>query len=268
MNFKIEWIEYFIVFCEFNNFTSAAKKLNITTASLSQNIKALESFLDIKLIIRVGKNNILTEQGVLFLDKAKNILIHFDKMRNDFYNLSSNKSKNIIKIGWSNIWGSTILPPLVEKFMLKYNNYYPKIYAFTNQEAIFAIENNTLDYAIISFTNNNTSFDCDISKIGFITGKKIKFIKINKSQENISLYDNSKDNNSIIKVASINTLIYLCEKNNFSTYIPEILIDNKLFNDIEFINDKYLIPVLIWNKQKQITEIDVYIKELFIGIAL
>lgn len=272
MSLKIEWLKYFILFCEFKNFTETAKKLDITTASLSQNIKALEKYLGTELIKRESNHNKITEQGYIFLEKAKESLLKFEKIESSFKNKTKNNKKNILKIGWTNIWGSNILPEIMEALMKKNETVYPKIYAFTIEEAIKCIELNELDFAIITIKNGNRSFLEENDKISYKEGKIVYFIDIlnsdNKNNKKIYLSTSNNENTDFcIKTASIATLVYLCEKGNFSTTLPEILVSKKDLKNFKQKKDFYIQPTLIWNKNIYKTELTVEVINLFMELA-
>lgn len=67
---ELRQLKYFIRAKELLNFTEAAKALNISQSTLSQQIKQLEEELDISLFNRIGKRIILTEAGEMFSEYA------------------------------------------------------------------------------------------------------------------------------------------------------------------------------------------------------
>lgn len=67
---ELRQLKYFIKAKELLNFTEAAKALNISQSTLSQQIKQLEDELDILLFNRIGKRIILTEAGEMFSEYA------------------------------------------------------------------------------------------------------------------------------------------------------------------------------------------------------
>lgn len=67
---ELRQLKYFIKAKELLNFTEAAKVLNISQSTLSQQIKQLEEELDILLFNRIGKRIILTEAGEMFSEYA------------------------------------------------------------------------------------------------------------------------------------------------------------------------------------------------------
>ena len=67
-------LEDFVVLSRLENFTDAAFERNITQSALSRRIKALEVWLDTKLINRDSKNFNLTLEGRVFIPEAEAIL--------------------------------------------------------------------------------------------------------------------------------------------------------------------------------------------------
>lgn len=67
---ELRQLKYFLKAKELLNFTEAAKLLNISQSTLSQQIKQLEDELDVQLFNRIGKRIILTEAGEMFSEYA------------------------------------------------------------------------------------------------------------------------------------------------------------------------------------------------------
>ncbi len=60
---KNDWIEAFLVFSEYMNFTHAAERLHISQPALHVKIRKLSEFLDLDLYQKQGRNLLLTDQG-------------------------------------------------------------------------------------------------------------------------------------------------------------------------------------------------------------
>ncbi|MFN8672532.1 MAG: LysR family transcriptional regulator [Candidatus Sericytochromatia bacterium] len=269
LNLKTEWIRYFIVLSESANFSIASKKLDISVSALVQIINNLENTLKIKLITRGKKNNTLTKEGVIFLEKSMNFINNLSNLEVELKNLALEKDE--LKIGWSNFWGSYILPDIIEKISKKYSNIYPKIYGFSTNEAIALVKEKKLDFALIS--KNETDNLEAYENLAFLLGKKSNFIKVkNKMIYSDSKYNNSdsitsvsltisnikKDSDKNIEVANLSTLIYLLEKNNFIAEIPFIIYKNLSYKENLTIlkeTNKLITPCLIWNKELNITKL-------------
>ena len=67
---ELRQLKYFLKAKELLNFTEAARALNISQSTLSQQIKQLEDELNVPLFNRIGKRITLTEAGNLFSEYA------------------------------------------------------------------------------------------------------------------------------------------------------------------------------------------------------
>jgi LysR family transcriptional activator of glutamate synthase operon len=76
---QIVQLRYLIVAAACGNFTEAARELYITQPALSQQIKALEEELKIKLFFRHPRNVTLTPAGEEFVEYAKRVVNDTDK---------------------------------------------------------------------------------------------------------------------------------------------------------------------------------------------
>ena len=72
-------IKVFIKITELNSLAGAASKLNISPSSVSKQISSLEDYLGVRLLNRTTRRVSLTDIGVSYLEKAKNIIEAFDQ---------------------------------------------------------------------------------------------------------------------------------------------------------------------------------------------
>jgi LysR family transcriptional regulator, cyn operon transcriptional activator len=118
---ELRQIKYFLKAKELLNFTEAAKILNISQSTLSQQIKQLENELDVPLFNRIGKRIILTEAGELFSEYALQSLNKADEgllLLKDLNNINTGK----ITVGV--IYSMRIL---FVKALIKFAEQYPNI---------------------------------------------------------------------------------------------------------------------------------------------
>ena len=97
-------ILYFLAIVKYKTFTSAAEELYISQSSLSKQIKALEDELNYPLFIREGNENVLTENGKIFLEYAEDFSKNYSSMLSKLND--KNQPKKSISIG--------ILPVMAE----------------------------------------------------------------------------------------------------------------------------------------------------------
>jgi LysR family transcriptional regulator, cyn operon transcriptional activator len=118
---ELRQIKYFLKAKELLNFTEAAKILNISQSTLSQQIKQLENELDVPLFNRIGKRIILTEAGEMFSAYA---LQSLSKANEGLLLLKDLNNINTGKITIGVIYSMRIL---FVKALIKFAGQYPNI---------------------------------------------------------------------------------------------------------------------------------------------
>ena len=118
---ELRQLKYFIKSAELTNFTEAARTLFISESTLSQQIKQLETELDIKLFQRVRRRVALTEAGEIFLPYAKRTVADsqyaVQRLR-DLQNLHAGSLK--IGVTYS-------LSTLLTRELVEFSKTYPKV---------------------------------------------------------------------------------------------------------------------------------------------
>jgi len=102
-------LKIFVTVVEHKNFSRAAEELYLSQPSVSLQIRNLENQLGTKLINRSPKHLELTQSGEIFYGYAKNILLLYDKAKEEIDQLS-NVVTGGLKVGASNTVGEYILP--------------------------------------------------------------------------------------------------------------------------------------------------------------
>jgi LysR family cyn operon transcriptional activator len=149
---ELRQLRYFVRAKELLNFTDAAKSLNISQSTLSQQIKQLETELDILLFNRIGKRIVLTEAGEMFseyalqsIDKANQGLL----LLRDLNNLKTGK----ITIG---VIYSMRLP--FARALIQFAKQYPnvKVQAVfgTTKDLLERLDQHQFDF-VLSFPEDN-----------------------------------------------------------------------------------------------------------------
>ncbi|GAB3341181.1 transcriptional regulator CynR [Larkinella ripae] len=118
---ELRQLNYFLKAKELLNFTEAARVLNISQSTLSQQIKQLEEELNVPLFNRIGKRITLTEAGQLFGEYA---LQSINKANEGLLLLQDLKNLNTGKITIGVIYSMRI--PFA-KTLIQFATQYPKI---------------------------------------------------------------------------------------------------------------------------------------------
>ncbi|SEI04891.1 DNA-binding transcriptional regulator, LysR family [Halobacillus karajensis] len=87
----------FLTIAKYKSYSKAAVALNVTQPTVTSRIKALEDILQCQLFKRIGHEIFLTEEGKMFIDYAKNILIYINHSK-EIPNLLKDP---VIKVGFS-----------------------------------------------------------------------------------------------------------------------------------------------------------------------
>ncbi|MDD3653632.1 MAG: selenium metabolism-associated LysR family transcriptional regulator [Desulfotomaculaceae bacterium] len=117
MNFK--QLEAFVWVAELQSFTKAARQLFMSQPAVSFQIKALEEELEVTLFNRGDKKMILTEAGHLLYPDVKQMLKHYQKIKNELEDLRGLKTGHLV-IGAGTIPGEYLLPHFIGKFNQRY----------------------------------------------------------------------------------------------------------------------------------------------------
>lgn len=84
----IQWLPVFVAAARHGSFKKAADQLHVSPSAISQQIKALEAFLDIPLFRRQGPRVTLTDAGELYFRSAEKTIAHhqsgFDALLRQF----------------------------------------------------------------------------------------------------------------------------------------------------------------------------------------
>lgn len=108
-------LNIFLVAAETENFSQAARQLNLTQPAVSMQVQALEKQLGVKLFHRVGRTLSLSEQGKALVPLARDMVnraIHIEE------EIESLKGEVVghLKIGCSTTTGKYFLPHLAARF--------------------------------------------------------------------------------------------------------------------------------------------------------
>lgn len=119
---EIKQLEYFKTVCKELHFTNAAKRLNISQPSLSQQIRILESEIGKPLFNRIGKKISVTEAGQILLEHSNNILAELKEIEQAIDDMN-NLTRGRVSIGAL----LTIVSYLIPNVVLRYNYLFPDI---------------------------------------------------------------------------------------------------------------------------------------------
>lgn len=129
------------------NFSRAAELLFISQPALSAQMKKLEDELGLKLFDKVGRKNVLNENGKLLFEYTKRIFSIVEEAEQHL--LSKNESiGGSIKIGGSNTPGTYILPKIIGEFKSLYPNVSINLHISNTDEISHLVLESKVDFAV------------------------------------------------------------------------------------------------------------------------
>jgi DNA-binding transcriptional LysR family regulator len=142
-------LNVFLVAAENENFSEAARQLNLTQPAVSMQIRALEKKLNVSLFYRVGRGLSLTEQGKALLPMAREMINRAIRVEEEIESLKGEVVGHL-KIGCSTTTGKYFLPHLAARF----RRYYPQVQlSISNHSRQIVLEglcDGTVQLAVVS----------------------------------------------------------------------------------------------------------------------
>lgn len=142
-------IKYFLVVVKEGNISRAAQNLNITQPTLSRQLINLEKDLGTKLFTRGKREITLTEAGVIFYQRAQEIVELTEKIHDEFCRDGQNLEGNI-KIGFVETCGSEKLSDFISGFHEKFPKVTFEIINGDSEQILNKLDKGLLDLACIS----------------------------------------------------------------------------------------------------------------------
>ena len=174
---NIRHLKIFIMVANCNNMSLAADRLFISQPSVSQAIKEIEDYYEIKLFERLSKKLYITENGKLLLKYARHIVSSFEDMEKELKNSSEKIS---LTIGATITVGTCMINDILTKIKNKNSKIDVKVVINNSSDIEKLILESNLDIGILEGKINNK----DIIKtpiyrdeLILVAGKTNKFYK-------------------------------------------------------------------------------------------
>src|ERR1700756_2609708 len=112
---ELRHLRYFLAVAEALNFTKAAAQLRVAQPALSRRVQDLEDEIGVDLMKRSPRGVILTAEGKLFLEEARQIIARADESVNKVRALARGEYGEL-HIGYAPSASVEILPPALAAF--------------------------------------------------------------------------------------------------------------------------------------------------------
>ncbi len=141
-------IEIFCTLVKLRSFSKTAEALYLTQPTVSGHIKNLETELGIKLLDRLGRRVIPTEEGEVLFRHGQQLLALRDQLQQELGEVSG-KVTGLLKIGGSTIPGAYILPSLIGKFRMRHPSIAIQLIIADTAKVAEAVLNGDLSLGVI-----------------------------------------------------------------------------------------------------------------------
>ncbi len=190
-------IKSFLYVSQYNSISKAADRLNYSTSTIYEHLKALEHEVGVNLYNSTNSGINLTENGEIFLEYATKILDIVDDIHNTFY-----QSGNRLRISASESSDFFVMKPLMEKFMTKYPDVEIDYTKRLTEASVDKLLRNLIDMAVIS----EPSFTTSKLKCDFLCKLPLSFVA---SPSHICFKDGitkSRDKNTLLSTMEFSVL--------------------------------------------------------------
>ncbi|MDA8227399.1 MAG: selenium metabolism-associated LysR family transcriptional regulator [Desulfitobacterium hafniense] len=166
----LDLMRLFVQVAEEQSISSVARRLGITQPAVSNQMRALEEKLGIKLFVRKGKGLVLTPQGEITFQYANRLLAEWNELIENIRALSEEMAGKI-HIGASHIPGEYLLPFYLASFQREYPKVRLKISIADSLQITEKLLAQEVDFAVVG-----ASFDNDRIKSETWLEDRIKLV--------------------------------------------------------------------------------------------
>lgn len=112
-------LQIFLAAAETENFSEAARRLNISQPAISMQIRSLEEKLEVPLFTRTGRQVSLTESGRVLIPMARDVIDHTIRLEEAMASLQGDVV-GVLRLACSTAAGKYVIPRLMAGFHTRY----------------------------------------------------------------------------------------------------------------------------------------------------
>lgn len=147
---EIKQLKAFVAIAEEKTFTAGAKRVHVTQAAVSMQIRQLEEEVGLPLFTRTPRRVILTEAGELLLDRARRILREHDSALGELAEIAGAEHGRLRIGSASAMFATEQLPGILEKLIDKYPNSEISVTSGTSEKLVDKILHGDIDISFVS----------------------------------------------------------------------------------------------------------------------
>jgi DNA-binding transcriptional LysR family regulator len=147
---EIKQLRAFVAIAEEKTFTAGAKRVHITQAAVSMQIRQLEGEVGLPLFTRTPRKVILTEAGEYLLDRARRILREHNTALEELAEIAGAEHGRLRIGSASAMFATDQLPHILEKLKRKFPNAEISVSSGTSEKLVDKIMHGEVDIAFVS----------------------------------------------------------------------------------------------------------------------
>ena len=159
---EIRQLKAFLAIAEAKTFTAGARRVNVTQAAISMQIRQLEDEVGLQLVTRTPRRVILTEAGECLIDRARKIMREHDTALEEIAEVAGAEHGRL-RIGSASAeFASQQLPRILQNLRQKYPHGDLSVSVGTSQTLVDKIMHGEVDIAFVSLPVDNSSITTDL----------------------------------------------------------------------------------------------------------
>lgn len=159
---EIRQLKAFLAIAEAKTFTAGAKRVNITQAAVSMQIRQLEDEVGLPLFIRTPRRVIVTEAGEYLLERARRILREHDDALAEIAEIAGAEHGRLRIGSASAMFATTQLPRILERLKQKYPRAEINVSSGTSQVLVEKILHGEIDIAFVSLPVETSNISTEL----------------------------------------------------------------------------------------------------------
>lgn len=158
----IRQLKAFVAIAEEKTFTAGAKRLNVTQAAVSMQIRQLEEEIGLPLFNRTPRRVILTQAGETLMTRARKILREHDMALDELAEIAGAEHGRL-RIGTASAMFATIqLPAILENLNKKFENAEISVVSGTSHALVEKISHGEVDIAFVSLPVEHPNIETEL----------------------------------------------------------------------------------------------------------
>jgi LysR family transcriptional regulator, low CO2-responsive transcriptional regulator len=159
---EIRQLRAFVAIAEAKTFTAGAKRVHVTQAAISMQIRQLEDEVSLPLFTRTPRRVLLTEAGELLLERARKVLREHDTALEELAEIAGAEYGRL-RIGSSgSMFTTNQLPTILRKLKAKFPQANVTVISGTSEVLVQKIVNGEIDVAFVSLPIENSNIQTEL----------------------------------------------------------------------------------------------------------